>query len=170
MTGLYRISSNEVIRLSVANQSFTDRDTNLWGVITDPPTPDGTETRDPSGDLRVLGYSKILDAGTARNATQPEIDGFAAAETADENVSDREAARALLRTHPTFRKLMKAYSDVLVGELNALRQWQMNFKLEVANANNLSALKAGVAALPNLPDRALSQVDDAVFARIDEDD
>jgi hypothetical protein len=170
MTGLYRISSGEVVKFSVANQLFTDRDTSLWGVLNDPPTPDGTETRDPNGDLRVLGYAKILDSGTVRNATQPEIDSFSTSEDADDSIQDRDAAIVLFQAHPAFRKLMTAYSDIVKDEINGLRQWIVQYKAAVAAANNLGTLKTSVANLPDLPDRTLAQLKTAIQNRISEND
>ena len=89
-TALYRLSSNEVIKISVKNQQFAERDTAFWGVLTDPTTPDGTNVRnestDPPGPLRELGFAKIAEPGlnNVRNATQLEIDTFEPAEIDDD--------------------------------------------------------------------------------------
>ena len=68
ITALYRISSNEVIKISLKGQDFADRDTNIWGVLTDPSLPNGSDVREELsenqlGPLRQLGFAKIADAG-----------------------------------------------------------------------------------------------------------
>jgi len=150
-TVLYRVNGGEVIKISPMNQTFDQRDTNYWSVATDPAFPDGTELRedlgnDQLGPLRTLGYAKIMDGGSCRNATQGEIDGFAALETADENLMDREGARDLFQTHPRFRKLMIALSDIIKDEINILR------------------------AEHGLPARTLVQLKTAMLNRMSEDD
>lgn len=150
-TVLYRLSSNEVVKISQKGQSFSDRNVSYWGVLTDPPLPDGVEVREPLpdgtyGPLKQLGYAKINDAGTVRNATQPEIDGFAAIETDDENQQDADRAIQLFQTHPQFRKLMIAFADIVKGEINTLR------------------------AQHSLGDRTLAQLKTAIINRISKDD
>lgn len=169
-TALYRISSGECIKISLSDQQWDDRDTTFWGVLTDPPFPDGTMTRPLEGDLRVLGYSKINDAGTVRNAIQAEIDTFAAAQEDDENQQDATGAQALFLVHPRNRKQMTAFADIIKDEMNILRGWLTQFKADVAAATNLGDLQTSVAAQPDLPDRTLAQLKTAITARIDKDD
>lgn len=171
-TALYRISSGEVVKISLMDQTWPDRNTTYWGVLTNPSLPDGTEVRDPNGDLRVLGYAKYADVGgnTVRNAIQAEIDTYAAAQTDDENQQDADGAESLFITHPRNRKLMTAYSDIIKDELNLCRGWIMSFKAEVAAAANLGDLQTRVAGLPDLPDRTLAQLKTAIQNRISKDD
>jgi hypothetical protein len=180
-TVLYRISSNEVGKISLKGQPFSDRNQTYWGVLTDPPLPDGSAVREelPDGSygpLRQLGYAKINDSGTVRNATQPEIDTFAGFETDDENKQDAEHADGFIDasnptyTHPILRKLLVAQSDIIKDEINIVRGWTVSFKAEVAAANNLGDLKAGVATLPDLPDRTLAQLITQIKNRISKDD
>jgi hypothetical protein len=169
-TALYRINGGEVIKISGTDQTWPDRNTTYWGVLTDPPFPDGTVVREPDGPLRVLGFAKINDAGTVRNATQPEIDTFAPAQTADENLQDAGGAEDLFLNHPRFRKLMTAYSDIIKDELNILRGWIADYKTEVAAATSLGDLQTRVAGLPDLPDRTLVQLKTAIQNRISEND
>ena len=124
-TVLYRLRGGEVLKVALSGQPFSDRDQAYWGVLTDPPLPDGDQVRDLSGDdpgpLRVLGFAKINDAGTVRNATQPEIDGFAPDELEDEKDQDAADATLLLETHPHFRKAFKALALLMMDEINILR-------------------------------------------------
>lgn len=164
-TVLYRLNGGEVEKISATNQQFDQRDTSYWGVATDPAFPDGTDL-----ERRVLGSAKILDGATCRNATQPEIDGFPAAQAADENLMDRDRARDLFLNHPNWRKMMVAYSSIIKDEINILRLWTHDFQEEVANATSLADLKTRVAALPTLHDRTLSQLKTAINNRISEND
>jgi len=146
-TVLYRENGGEVIKISPTDQQFDQRDPSFWSVATDPTFINGTELREGGGGpLRVLGFAKIMDGGSCRNATQPEIDGFAALETADENLMDRDGARALFQTHPRFRKMMIAFADIIKDEINILR------------------------AQHALPDRTLAQLQTAMINRMSEDD
>ena len=144
----YRINGGEVIKISLAGQPFTGLPGTevYWGVLTDPPLPDGTVIRDGDEELRVLGFAKINDGGTVRNATQPEIDGWAAQETTDDNLQDRDGAIDLFQTHPRFRKMMIAFADIIKDEINILRATQ------------------------SLPDRTLAQLKNAIQNRMSEND
>ena len=62
---------------------------------------------------------------------------------------------------------LRAMVDILIKELNTLRQWDESFKAQVALASNLADLKARVAALPTMPDRTLLQAKNAIQADID---
>ncbi len=125
VTALFRIQGGEVLKVSLKGQPFDDRDQTYWGVLTDPPRPDGDQVRDLSGEdpgpLRVLGFAKVNDAGTVRNATQPEIDAFVVAEDEDEKDLDAADATSLLNTHLQFRKAFKALALVMLDEINILR-------------------------------------------------
>ena len=61
-TFLYRVSSGEVVEMSLTNSLFEEYYAPYWAVLTNPPVIDGTKTRDPNGDLRVLNYSKIKNS------------------------------------------------------------------------------------------------------------
>ena len=147
VTALYRLSSGECLKVSVKGQSFEGRNTNYWGMATDPILPNGNDVRDPTGEFKILGYAKIFESpNTIRNATQAEIDTFANLEEADENKQDMEGAREFLQSHPRFRKLMVAFADVIIGEINILR------------------------AQHSLSDRTLLQFKNAIINRISEND
>ena len=186
ITALYRISSNEVVKVSIKGQPFIDRDTTYWGVLTDPPRPDGDVVRESLpdgtlGPLRVLGFAKINDAGTVRNATQPEIDTWQALEDEDENLQDADDASSFIDTHPRYRKVFKALLKRIIAENNTTNakanevivQWEQ-FKADVSTAGNLNAIKASVdamnAVVADLPQRTLSQAITALKNDVSKDD
>lgn len=171
-TALYRINGGEVIKISATDQTWADRNTTYWGVLTDPSLPDGSDILDPTDQARVLGYAKFADVGgnSVRNAIQAELDNFPVAQTEDENLQDAAGASALFLIHPRNRKLMTAFADILKDEFNIVRGWTLSFKAEVAAAANLGDLQTRVAGLPDLPDRTLAQLKIAIQNRISEDD
>ncbi len=177
-TALYRISSNEVLKVSPKDQQFDSRDTVVFGQLDDPTTPDGTDVReqiDPEGPLRVLGFAKIAEPGgnNVRNATQPEIDGFATSEIDDDNQLDADQAVVLFEDHPQFRKKEKAFADIIKDELNILRARDDKLRDEIIAATNFSALKTALAVILDYPDqnpRTLSQLNTAIKNRISKDD
>lgn len=72
--------------------------------------------------------------------------------------SQQRASAVTLATAPEpASKLTRAafYSiiDVAVSEINLLREWIVAFKVAVAGAATLAALKTAVANLPDMPDR-----------------
>lgn len=123
ITALYRISSNEVVKISLLGQAFSDRDVAVWGVLTDPILTDGNQAVDATGNLRVLGTAKfaVVGSNTIRNATAPEITAFIAAQTADDNAADSVQATVMAQNHPMWRKVLKAVVKLVVNQLNTLR-------------------------------------------------
>lgn len=170
ITALYRKNGGEVVKISQKGQTFIDRNQIYWGLLTDPSMPDGDQCRDGNYDLRILGVAKIVDAGTVRNATQGEIDNFLVAENDDENQQDADGAIDLFEQHPRFRKMMTAFSDIVKDEINILRQWQMDLKMEVNLATDLNDLKSRIGGLIDLPERNLTQLKTAIQNRISRDD
>ncbi len=124
-TVLYRINGGEVIKISVKEQLFTDRNVTYWAVLTDPSLPDGTDIRNPAdpinGELRELGFAKMWDGSNVRNAIQGEIDNFPVAEDTDNKLQDKDSAIDLFQNHPRFRKMMVAFADIIKDEINILR-------------------------------------------------
>ena len=159
-TALYRITTNEVVKISLSNQTFSDRDTNYWGVLTDPILLDGNQAVDVNGNLRILGTAKFAVVGlnTVRNAIQSEIDAFATGQTTDENAQDAAEAIQFFDTHPRFRKAFKAMVKRIIAENNTqAAQWN-TFRAQVALASNLSNLQSRVANnTTDMPIRTLSQ-------------
>ncbi|HYE78135.1 MAG TPA: hypothetical protein VEI97_09120 [bacterium] len=81
----------------------------------------------------------------------------------------RDRAKELFDDQDSEGKLWRAVASVLLDELNVLRKWTRDFKIEVAAANSLADLKSRVANnLPTLSDRDRTQARTAVRARLDD--
>lgn len=168
----YRKSSGEVIYIGVAlTGPSAGYDTDLFAELIDPATPNGTEWRDTSGRYRVLGYAKINDSGTVRNATQIEIDTFEPASTDDRNIRDASISLKYLKQDPKIRRIMTALIDILIEkEFNKNRTWFTNFQTEVAASTSLADFQTRMATLPAMPQRSLSQLRTQIENRISKDD
>lgn len=155
---LYRKNGGEVVGLSVDSGVYADVDATYFGVQIDPSTPDGTD----------LAVKKIRVTTTVRNATSGEIAAFVTAEDTDNNLINRQAAKdAVDGNSIVTRKAYRSLVKVLVDEINDLRGWLADFKVEVAASTNLANLQSRVAGLPNMPDRTLSQAKTAILNEID---
>ena len=141
MDVIYRISSGEVEFIGTLGPGAGWYDPVFQDVLVDPPVPDGIICT-----LRVLGYAKINDNGTVRNATQIEIDGFAGFALDDKNQEEANKAAEYFQNDPKFRRVMIAFAAILVDEINILR------------------------AEHGLSDRTLSQLKTAIQNRISKDD
>ena len=139
-TALYRISSGEVIAISTEDNPYTGNP-DIFAVISNATYPDGT-----TFSKRVLGAAKILDGTVIRNATQSEIDAFQAAAIDDRNIKDAAEAIEYLQTDAKIRRILTAFADIIVSEINILRSEH------------------------GLPDRTLSQLKTAIENRISKDD
>ena len=177
-TALYRIRSGEVVKISLKGQPFSDRDQTYWGVLTDPTCPDGTAVRETLangtlGPLRVLGWAKHYPGtgATISNATQAQIDSYAAAETADENAQDAERVAQLFQNHPQWRKAFKALlKRILFLREQEATQWN-TYRAQVAAASSLADLKTRVASnTADLPTYTLAQAVTALLTDISADD
>lgn len=82
-------------------------------------------------------------------------------------LSVRDRGKAIVDALSDSGILQRALADIVKDELNILRGWIVSFKSEVALAITLADLKVRVAALPDLPDRTLSQLRTAIKNRID---
>lgn len=178
---LYRKSSNEVLKWHLT-QPFNDADFTYFGVAIDPLTPNGTTVRDttidPPGPRRALGQAKVYVPGsnTIQNATQGEIDSWAAFEVSDQNDQDLELAQGMLDntarfSNKTIRKAFTALLKRIIAENNTMAtQWNF-FRAEVASANSLSALKSGVANnTSDAPIRTIAQAKTALMNDLDPND
>ena len=169
-TALYRKSSNECTQISLTNSSFDNYSSTYFGVLTDPPFTDGTDTQDPNGDYRVLGYSKINDSGTIRNATQGEIDTFEAGEIDDNNAIDADKAKIYFQNDHIFRRAMIALIKGIIKEDNEGRLWTRDFMAAVAASTSLADFQSRVAALNTPADRVFSDAKDYILGQINKDD
>jgi len=173
-TALYRKNGGEGIKWSAINQPFSEADSNFFGVLTDPLTPDGTDTREPLplvpgqaryGPRRQLGWAKIAipATNTWRNATQAEIDLFDDAEGQDEQALDAVDARRGFERHPMLARVMWSLIRMLVNNSNQQNarinlitsQWA-SMKTIMASGATVAQMRTQIAALPaiaaNLPD------------------
>lgn len=178
---LYRKSSNEVLKWS-GTQQFSEADSVYFGVAIDPVTPDGTEVRDRSGPepgpLRQLGFAKIYVPGTntIHNATQLEIDGFAAFDLGDRQAQDKELAQGYFDeasrfTSPVIRKILKALVKLIVNEHNTMAARFNELRAEMLAASNLADLKARIGAnTQDFPVRTLVQAKNALLNELQPND
>lgn len=177
-TALYRIHGGEVLKVSLKGQPFSDRDSTYWGVLTDPVLPDGSAVREPLPDgtlglPRQLGWAKVAvpASNTVRNATQAEIDAWAAAETADDNAQDATRVAELFQNHPQWRKAFKALLKRILQVTNTEATQFNALRAQIAAATNLANLQSRVAAnTSNLPTYTLEQAIAALLADISADD
>lgn len=139
---VYRVSSNEVLKIGSISETFEQ----FLAVKTGASFPNGTDTKDPNGDHRVFGYSKIVDGDVIRNATQIELDTFRPAAIDDRNQFQTTQAVNYFKNDPNFRRIMIAFAAILVNEINILR------------------------AEHALSDRTLEQLKTAIENRISKDD
>lgn len=171
----YRLSSGEVIKVDLLGQTFDGRDVVYFGKLTDPPFPDGTDIRadtvDVIGPLRVLGLSKIWDGTDVRNATQAEIDGFAAPQIDDDNKQDRDEAANLGDIHPLWRKLIKAIVKGVIRENNIMAGRYNALRAEMLAATNLNDLQNRIQNnTQDAPIRTNQQAFDAIRTDVNKDD
>jgi hypothetical protein len=175
-TALYRKNGGEGLKYSEINQSFADADPNFFGVLIDPLTPDGTQTREPLpiapgqaryGPPRQLGWAKIAvpATNTWRNATQAEIDLFEGAEGQDEQAIDAAQAREQVVRHPfiarvllsLLRRLVPMIDDQntrinqLASVVNQLTtQWETHKNEMGTTSLTIAVVRSRAAAYPDL--------------------
>jgi len=161
MLFLYRINGGEILGVSIDPNAWDMINTTYYNTVTDPPTPDGVD----------LGVKKIFDAPNVRNATAGEIANFPIAAATDENLVARNSANTGLDASATSNfKLFRAEALLVIDEINALRQWTVSFKAEVAAATSLANLQTRVASLPTLNDRTGAQALTAIKNKISNGD
>lgn len=177
VTALYRISSGEVLKISPKGQTFADRDLAYFGVITDPVLPDGNTVRaiNPDGTmgpLRVLGYAKhyVGIGQDIRNATQAEIDGYAAAEAQDDKAQDVDRVGQLFEQHPQWRKAFKALLKRVRAVTNPQAKKWNDLRVEIAAATNFADFQARVAAMGDLPTYSAAELMAALKADLNPED
>lgn len=113
----------------------------------------------------------IVSPTSLQAAAQSTIDAFDdsdAAQLAFENVQARAAAAILIDTDKSDKlKLLRATAGLTIDELNVIRQWITDFKVQVAAATTLADLKTRVAGItPNLPARTQAQAITAIKSKV----
>lgn len=95
------------------------------------------------------------------DGSQSGLDNF-------QKASDKAAAKANMAggVDPNSR-LSRAIASVILDQFNTVRAWDMSLKAAVAAATNLANLQTRIAALPNLPQLTLSDVQTAISNKID---
>jgi hypothetical protein len=126
---LYRINGGQVLGMSVSPYEASA----YFANVTDPSEPDGRDLQPP----------KIHDVGTVRNATAPEIAAFAAAESEDQTLIDRDAAKGIY-DQPVMKKVLRSFVDVIIAEINLLRQQHSLSDRTVSQA--VAAIKSRIDA------------------------
>ena len=169
-TALYRISSNEIPEISISDDMFVAYPSTIFGVLINPSFTDGIEYRDPLNNYRVLGYSKINDNGTVRNATQEEIDTFEGFEQDDNNQIEANKAIKYFQNNPQFRRIMVALIKGIIKEDNEGRLWTRDFKAAVAASTSLADFQSRVAALDTPTDREFQDAKDYIIGQVSKDD
>ena len=169
-TALYRKSSNEVLAISLTDDPFLDNINEYFAAIDNATYPDGTDCIDSSGHHRVLGYAKILDGTVIQNATQVEIDTFLPAGVDDHNKQEADRAINYFQQDPKFRRIMIAFADIMVSQINKLRVWDRELKSAVAASTSLADFQSRVSGLDTLQDKTLAQLKTAIQDRVSKDD
>lgn len=100
---------------------------------------------------------------------QPTIDAFdgsQAAQNAWQDDQNKYQAKTYMVATTDLGKSYRAVANIMVEEINAVREWTVSLKAAVAAATTLADLKTRVAALPDLPDRTLAQAKTAFINAI----
>lgn len=99
--------------------------------------------------------------------TSQERTDYDAAVALSVTLSVRTAGKDLLDSQSDAGIILRSVLDICLDEINALRGWITDYKADVAAATSLADLKTRVAANPDLPNRTLVQLRNAVKSRID---
>ena len=156
------------IQLLTSGTLSIDSDTGLpvFPIIWDTDV-DGGEI-DPA---KVGGYSRINDELVYSQ------EDFDAHEIAKDTVAVNDLAQFKAAIQAEAKKVIdelradglvqRAAMKLTMDELNIMRALWMSFKAEVAAASTLANLKTRVAALPDTPDRTITQLKTAIKNEID---
>lgn len=120
-------------------------------------------------DANPIRYLKVV-VDAVEVMTQAEKDAVDAAIAAAILAAQRDGAKTVFDSAAQEGKILKAVILLLIDELNDLRGWLVDFKVEVAAATSLADLKTRVAGLPNMADRTSAQARTAIRSKIDNGD
>lgn len=152
---VYRKTSGEIQVQSVTSQ-IAGWNATYFAEVQDPATPDGID----------LAVTKIYDGSNLRNATTQEIANFATLAATDNTLITQGIFSNLLNANVDQGIIYKAVAQVMINEINSIRDWVTSFKAAVAAATSLANLQSRVAALSDLPDRTASQARTAIQSAI----
>lgn len=155
---IYRVNGGEV--MTVSTESHASQLNSFFSEVVDPNTPDGKD----------LSVKKIYVNGTVRNATAQEISNFSVAANADDNIVARTSQSLLLDSNNRSGIVHKAIAQIVIDEINILRKWLRDFKVEVAASTNLANFQSRVATLSTLADRTPTQARAAIKSAISSGD
>lgn len=113
----------------------------------------------------------IVSPSTLQEQCQPTINAFDGSQQAQDAwtaLQKQNAAIEFMTDLDEYSRSYRAVAAVLVSEINILREWIVSFQAAVASATTLANLKTGIAALPNLPDRTLSQAKTAFISNVNQ--
>jgi hypothetical protein len=130
----------------------------------------------PIHGVSLIGPQEVSIHFAPEATDQEKADGSIAAgafnwsqEAHDDWLHDKEMhhAKAAIDGNIRLGYDNRSIAKLIIDEINDLRQWLVSFKAAVAAATTLADLKTRVAALPNMPDRTMSQAKSAYKALID---
>lgn len=125
-----------------------------------PPDPGQTRTQ--------IGVWWVEWSGT--EPTEAEVAAMMTPSPAQVTAGQRTEAKRELADRLPRGKALRSLAAVANDANNDLRRWLMGLKQAITLATNIADLKVRVAALPNLPDRTLSQVRAALENKLDSGD
>lgn len=91
-----------------------------------------------------------------------EINDLNTAQAASTEASLRSGSISQFDGQNTQALGLRCLTKVVLDEINVVRDWTKDFKVEVAAATNLANLQTRVATLPTLNDRTLAQAKTAI--------
>jgi len=97
----------------------------------------------------------IVGTNPVQEMTQPQKDAVDAAIVAAAKASEKSAASAAIDGNSGYE--LRALAQVVIDEINNLRQWDTDLKAAFANNSTLATIRTAVAALSNMPARTLAQ-------------
>ena len=144
----------------------------VLGVVRSANTPDFDQRTDVVINPDIAALDGVVpqkywkhDTGSIIEYTQGEKDAQDAADVAAADAALRVGAKGEFDGDGGLAK--RALVEALIREINILRQWIMQYKVDVAAAANLGGLQASVAASNDLPDRTLAQAKGVIQGAID---
>lgn len=125
--------------------------------VNTPDFPDSDWFHDPDVSAVAGLPLRYWQVGTnpVQAMTQIERDAVDAAIAAAQKAAAREAAVTALDGLGGYE--LRAIAAILIDEINNLRQWDSGLKAAFQANTTVANIRTAVLALPNMPDRKLSQ-------------